>query len=396
MPNPRSIVCLGLLSVALLGATPVLGRPGRARAPIRAGYLERVIADRLNSPVSMAIAPDGRILVCEQGGRLRMIAHDSLRARAFVTLPVHVDLEQGLLGVAFDPAFESNHHVFVCYTATTPAPHNRISRFTASGDTALAGSEQVLFDLDDVTAPVHVGGALHFGSDGKLYVGTGENGEGGFSQSLRSTHGKLLRLNADGTIPEDNPFYALAEGRHRAIWARGFRNLFAFDVQPGTGRIFANDVGGSAYEEVDDVVAGANYGWPVYEGPGTDTSYHFPIHSYGHGAGCAITGGCFFSPDQTRFPERWRGGYFYAEYCLNQIRWIDPASPAAYTVFGRTRVPGPVDLRVGPEGDLIYLARGNSSAVGGDNTSSGMVVRISRAPVRPPGARPAAGATPQR
>jgi len=363
-------------------AGPVLIPPRGTRIPdrIHAGFVETVIADSLNSPVSMAFAPDGRVFVCEQGGRLRVIKHDSLLARSFVTVPASVGAEEGLLGVAFDPGFKRSHRVYVCYTVASPTRHNRIARYTAAGDTARAGSAVTIFELDDNLDHVHVGGALRFGLDGKLYAGTGENGDGALSQSLRSTHGKLLRINPDGSIPSDNPFFETASGRYRAIWARGLRNAFALDVQPGTGRIFINDVGGDAYEEVDEGLPGANYGWPMFEGPGSNPRFRSPIHGYDRGDGCAITGGTFYHPSKpsnARFPREWWGGYFYAEYCRDEIRWIDPVSPSKYTVFGTTLAPGPVDLRVGPDGHLYYLARGNSDPVGGDNTSRGMVVRVS-------------------
>ena len=139
-------------------------------------------------------------------------------------------------------------------------------------------------------------------------------------------------------------------------------------------------MGGDAYEEVDEGEAGANYGWPMVEGPGEQPRLRSPIHSYGHDAGCAITGGAFYgpsNPSSARFPREWWGRYFYEEYCRNEIRWIDPASPARYAVFGTTLVPGPVDLCVGPDGCLYYLARGNSDPVGGSDTSRGAVVRVS-------------------
>jgi glucose/arabinose dehydrogenase len=359
-------------------ASPTHG--ARIADRMRAGFAETVIADSIDSPVSMAIAPDGRVFVCEQGGRLRVIQNDAMLARPFVTLPVSVGAEEGLLAVAFDPHFEKNHWIYLCYTAATPTRHNRIERYTATGDTARAGSATAIFDLDDNVDHVHVGGALRFGRDGKLYAGTGENGVGERSQSLRSTHGKLLRINPDGSIPADDPFYSIASGRHRAIWARGLRNAFALDVQPGTGRIFIDDVGGDRFEEVNEGVAGANYGWPMAEGPSDSPRLRAPIHSYGHDAGCAITGGAFYYvPPGARssFPHEWSGRYFYAEFCRSEIRWIDPAAPARYAVFGTTLVAGPVDLRVGPDGSLYYLARGNSNPVGGEGTSRGIVVRVS-------------------
>src|SRR5207249_1987602 len=111
------------------------------------------------------------------------------------------------------------------------------SRFTANGNTALPGSEVVLLDLDNLssTATNHNGGAIHFGLDGKLYIGVGENATGTNSQTLANLLGKMLRINADGSIPTDNPFYATATGNNRAIWAIGLRNPFTFAVQPGTG-----------------------------------------------------------------------------------------------------------------------------------------------------------------
>jgi glucose/arabinose dehydrogenase len=373
-----SAVAAAPAPAATASAAPIHG--SRTTDRIHAGFAETVIADSIDSPVSMAVAPDGRVFVCEQGGRLRLIKDDALRARPFVTLPVSVGAEEGLLGVAFDPHFERNHWVYVCYTAASPTRHNRIERYTALGDTVRAGSATAIFEMDDNGYHVHVGGALRFGRDGKLYAGTGENGIGERSQSLRSTHGKLLRIDPDGRIPKDNPFYSIASGNHRAIWARGLRNAFALDVQPGTGRIFINDVGGDRFEEVNEGIAGANYGWPMLEGPGESKRLTGPIHSYGHDAGCAITGGAFYSvPAEARapFPHEWSGRYFYAEFCRNEIRWIDPATPARYTVFGTTLVPGPVDLRVGPEGSLYYLARGNSNPVGGEGTARGIVVRVS-------------------
>lgn len=361
--------------LVLLAVLPGVAHAEHAEYSIRPGFTEQVIADSLDSPVSMAIAPDGRIFVCEQGGRLRVIKRGVLLVKPFVTVPTAAEVEEGLLGVAFDPQFTRNHAVYVCYTAIAPTRHNRIVRFIASGDTALPNA-QTIFELDDHLAHMHVGGALRFGPDGTLYVGTGENGEGGFSQSLRSTSGKLLRIRADGSIPEDNPFFTIASGSRRAIWARGLRNAFAFDIQPRTGRIFINDVGGSAFEEIDEGVAGANYGWPVFEGPGNQEGFRDPIHSYDHTSGCAITGGAFYDPPVVRFPREWVGRYFYAEYCGNEIRWIDPAAPARAQTFGKTAVQGPLDLRVGPDGALYYLAHGNSNPVGGDHTSSGSVVRI--------------------
>jgi hypothetical protein len=173
--------------------------------------------------------------------------------------------------------------------------HNRVSRFTATGDTAAPGSEAVILELNNLSSATnHNGGAIHFGPDGKLYIGVGENANRANSQTLSNLLGKMLRINADGTIPPDNPFYNTATGNNRAIWALGLRNPFTFAFQPGTTRLFINDVGESTYEEINDGIAGSNYGWPTTEGPTSNPSFRSPIYFYGHGTsnttGCAIVG----------------------------------------------------------------------------------------------------------
>src|SRR5262249_29531611 len=155
------------------------------------------------------------------------------------------------------------------------------------------------------------------GIDGKLYIGVGENANGANSQSLNTLLGKMLRINPDGSIPGDNPFVTTATGVNRAIWALGLRNPFTFAVQPGTGRIFINDVGQNTFEEINEGVAGANYGWPAAEGPSTDPAFRNPLFYYGHGSGdslgFAITGGAFYNPATVQFPADYVGDYFFAD-----------------------------------------------------------------------------------
>lgn len=374
------IAHLVLLLLAAAHAAHALPRRGEAVPhSVQAGFVETVIADSLDSPISMAFAPDGRLFVCEQDGALRVIKDGQLLSRPFVVTPSYIFDEQGLLSVAFHPQFASNGWVYALFTVLTPTRHNRIVRYTASGDTALAGSAVTIFDGPTNSAHFHVGGALHFGVDGKLYVSTGDNANSANAQSMSTTHGKFLRIDADGTIPTDNPFYGSTTGVNRSIWALGLRNVFTFAIQPGTGRIFLNDVGENAFEEVNEAVAGRNFGWPNREGPGGAPTYTDPIHWYGHANGCAITGGTFYNPPVAPFPPVWVGRYFYAEYCENEIRWIDPAAPGSFSVFGPTIAAGPVDLRVSPSGDLHYLSRGDSDLGGGVGSSLGIVVRVSYA-----------------
>jgi glucose/arabinose dehydrogenase len=229
-------------------------------------FTESLVADGLSSPTTMEFAPDGRLFVCQQTGELRVIKNGILQASPFVTLPVDSYNERGLLGIAFDPGFVTNGFLYLYYTATTPTTHNRVSRFTANGDLAIPGSEFVLLDLNNLNAGNHNGGAIRFGLDGKLYIATGDNDVSANSQTLSNLLGKMLRINSDGSIPADNPFYNATSGNNRAIWALGLRNPFTFAFQPGTGRMFINDVGQDSWEEIDDGVAGSNYGWPACEG----------------------------------------------------------------------------------------------------------------------------------
>ena len=192
---------------------------------------------------------------------------------------------------------------------------------------AVPGSETLILRLDDLSgATNHNGGALHFGPDGKLYIAVGENANGANSQTLSNLLGKLLRLNADGSIPSDNPFFNSASGQNRAIWALGLRNPYTFAFQRGTNRMFINDVGQSTWEEINDGVAGSNYGWPTTEGPTADPRFRSPIFWYGRSpsttGGCAITGGVFYNPPAVQFPASYVGRYFFADFCSGWIEYL--------------------------------------------------------------------------
>jgi glucose/arabinose dehydrogenase len=311
----------------------------------------------------MVIAPDGRVFVCLQGGQLRVIKNGTLLETPFLSVAVDSNGERGLLGVAFDPDFTTNQYVYVYYTALNPS-HNRVARFTANGDVAVAGSEALILRLPDLTtATSHNAGAIHFGVDGKLYVAVGDNGDAASAQSLDNPLGKLLRIDKDGGIPSDNPFVTTAQGQNRAIWALGLRNPFTFAVQPGTGLVFINDVGAAKWEEINRGLAGANYGWPTCEGACATPGFTNPIFAYRHGSsstrGCAITGGAFYNAATEPFPTEFVGQYFFADYCSGWIRRLDPSTAKA-TDFA-AGIVSPVDLRVGDDGALYYLTRYDGS-----------------------------------
>lgn len=332
-------------------------------ATLPAGFTETSI-NGLSNSTAMEIAPDGRIFVCQQGGSLRVIKNGVLLSTPFLTLTVDANGERGLLGIAFDPNFASNNFLYVYYTVPSTPRHNRVSRFTANGDVVVPGSERIILELDNLsTATNHNGGAIHFGPDGKLYAAVGENANPANAQTLSNMLGKVLRINSDGTIPTDNPFFNAAVGNNRSIWTLGLRNPFTFAFQPGTGRVFINDVGQSAWEEINDGIAGSNYGWPNTEGATSNPAFRSPLFAYGHGfsltTGCAIAGGAFYNPTSVQFPLSYVGQYFFADLCSGWIRVFDPATGTA-SGFA-TNISSPVDLKVGADGSLYYLARGSGA-----------------------------------
>jgi glucose/arabinose dehydrogenase len=276
----------------------------------------------------MALLPDGRILVCEQSGKIRVIENGVLRSTPYLTIDADSFSEHGLLGITLDPAFDTNHFFYVYYTAKTPNVHNRVSRFTAGATIADPASEVVLFDMDESIGPLgwHQGGNLGFGTDGKLYVAVGDDRNGTNSQSFTTLFGKILRINSDGSIPSDNPFFSTLSGKYRAIWSLGLRNpySFAFSKQ---GQMFINDVGEETWEEINVGARGGNYGWPDTEGVTNDLRFISPFLAYGHGfqdntVGCAITAGAFYEPTILQFPQEYSGIYFYAEFFQGWIRTV--------------------------------------------------------------------------
>ena len=328
-------------------------------ATLPAGFTETAISG-LSNPTAMEIAPDGRIFVCQQGGALRVIKNGAVLSTPFLTLPVDPSGERGLLGIAFDPNFATNNFLYLYYTVPSNPRRNRVSRFTANGDVVVPGSETVIWELNDLTgATNHNGGAIHFGPDGKLYIAVGEKATASNAQSFVNMLGKVLRINSNGTIPTDNPFFNTASGNNRSIWALGLRNPFTFAFQPGTGRMFINDVGQNSWEEINDGIAGSNYGWPNTEGMTSNPQFRSPLFVYDHNQGCAIAGGAFYNPTTVQFPPTFVGKYFFADLCGGWIRLFNPATGTASDFA--SGISQPVDLKVGADGALYYLSRGSGA-----------------------------------
>lgn len=329
---------------------------------VPSGYAVSTFASGLNQPTAMAFAPDGRLFVAEKPGDVRVVdASGQLEATPFVTLQVDTNEERGVIGVTLDPNFETNHFVYVYYTSTDGSIHNRLSRFTADGNVAAAGSETVLLDLPTLGAANHNGGALAFGPDGKLYLGVGDNAVGENSPSLDTPFGKILRLNSDGSVPSDNPFLSQTTGVNQYIWAKGLRNPFTIDFSPG-GELFINDVGEATFEEIDIGAAGADYGWPSSEGATTDPGITGPIYTYGHKpSGEAIIGGAFLDD----------GFYYFGDLNEGFIRRMN-VSTREVSDFG-SGLDSPVAFDKGPDGALYTVS-----------VDTGDVTKIAALPVSPP------------
>lgn len=375
---------------AVLALMAFLAQMSAATLP--SGFAEVQVAGGLN-PTTMAFAPDGRIFLCEKQGILRLVKNGALVATPVFDISNAVDSwnERGLGSVCVDPAFSTNGWIYVYYTAKSPSSHNRISRFTVSGDTASVASELILLDATNLsTVGWHNGGGLRFGKDGKLYVGTGENANGPNAQDSSNLLGKLLRLNKDGSIPTDNPNYGTLSGTNRAIVAFGLRNPFTIAVQPGSGLLYIGNVG-TTYEEIEryetgSVPIGLNYGWPGIDGRRTNqtapTGYRDPAYAYDHGGGegTALCGGDFYnptSPASGAFPSTYTGRYFFCDY-RGWIKYIDPANPGVRLDFA-TNINRPIDVEIAPDGSLWYIARaGTGGGSDADNTATtnGSVWRV--------------------
>ena len=344
------------------------------------GFAEVLVAQNLD-PTAMALSPDGRIFITEKNGRVLIAENGQLLPDPFLILDVDNYNERGLSGIAFHPGFAQNGYLYLYYTVKGEN-HNRVSRFTADGNYVVAGSEIVLMDIDQLNGTIHNAGSMMFGVDGKLFISVGDGANGVAPQELNSLLGKILRINDDGTIPEDNPFYHEASGVYRAIYALGLRNSFSMAVQPGTGRILATEVGAGSWEEVNEILPGRNYGWSVIEGPiagqTPPANYMDPVFSYTHGQGCAAVGAAFYNPEMQMFPQVYVGKFFFADYCQGYIKYLNPDNPAVALVFA-TNINRPLNFVVAPDGTMYYLARaglGGGSEEDNTATNNGTLWRV--------------------
>jgi len=323
----------------------------------------------LNEPTNMLFTPDGRMLITERGGTI-WVAQPNATAvdpTPVLTVPsVNTADERGLLGIALDPNFASNGFLYVFYTNAT-TQKNQVSRFTMVGNAASLGSQQMIWQNDDRADIWHQGGDMHFGPDGKLYVAVGDHLLPNSSQSLTSYNGKILRMNADGSAPTDNPFYDGSGPNKDTIWALGFRNPFRFSFDSANGRMYVGDVGQSTWEEVDLTTRGANYGWPTCEGNCSDAQMTNPIYTYNHANrdACVIGG---FVYRGTQFPSDYQGTYIFGDYSQRWFKRLtldaNGRSTGAVNFIPADGTPdviengAPVAAIMGPDGSLYYVDNG--------------------------------------
>ncbi len=397
----------------------VLGGPPATTWP--SGFDEEIVAEGLDKPTAFAFAPDGRIFVAEQAGRVRIIGADGrLLPTPFATVTVDANGDRGLKGIELDRDFPSVPYVYLSYTSdTAPASPiypfsrvHRVTRLTASGDQAMPGSEIVLVDGIPSDSFFDVGGALRFGSDGKLYVGTGDGAADMAvsslalrSSDLNALSGKVLRLNPDGSAPTDNPFYTTPDAARSKVWESGFKNPEKAALRWATGGLYVNDPGRTSWEEINLGTAGQALGWPCYEGstPEPDFTSAFPADcaavgntppAYGYARtteGGRIAGGVFYHG--TTYPSEYEDKYFVADYEQSWIQEIQFGSAGEFIAihpFG-TGNGGfrPVDLQVGPGGQLHYLNIGKDLA-----SPTGTVSRIDYVGAGNHAPKPVATATP--
>ncbi len=323
------------------------------------GFHGEVVARGITGATALAVAADGRIFVCEQPGKLRVIKDGTLLSQPFLTVEADHTWERGLIGVALDPGFAHNFFVYVCYVTPKPFVHHRISRFTARGDVALTGSEVVLFEGDDQAKlggdvpGGHQGGAIHFGNDGKLYCALGDqtagrraraddvSGQAAAAQSRRLDPGRQP-LWREGTrqVPGD-----LGTWPPQSVYLRGAaRNRTDHDQRRGQRDLGGNQRGPGRH----------NYGWPDSEGPTADRRFRPPVHHY---PAASIAGGAFCpSRKLGGFPSRYQGKYFFMDFVRGWIKTLDPGHPESVETFA-TGLTRPVDLAFGADGPLYVLVR---------------------------------------
>ncbi len=367
------------------------------------GFTNHVVLDGLAQPTGMAFLPDGRLLITEKSGEVVITdpgSPDPVRD-PYLSLPnVSTAGPLGLRAIAVDGEFDDYSYIYLWYPDSTTQKLT-LARYTHAGSVADPASRLVVFEDPDVLPGYanccHLGGLLTWGPDDALWLGVGDkdtnalNNSAGEAQDPALAHGKLLRLQRDGSAGTGNPFDDAGGPNLDSVWAMGLRNPWKGTWDRATERLVFGEVGQDAWEDINVVDpfdgGGENFGWPDCEGPCTDDRFTDPLHSYAQGlpwtsARASITGGPVYRGNM--FPSEWVGRYFFGDFANHVIRYLElgdgyDVSPTS-TVGADETIPfatdvGPiVDLIEGPDGALYYLSiwePGNP-----DQGSSGYVGRI--------------------
>ncbi len=377
-------------------------------------FVNELVVPGISAATTIAFLPDGRLLVGELTNTIWVVQPGSSAPDPVPFLQIDnpgLRAEQGLLDVLPDPNFAQNGHYYVYYTKTHGGfdNRNRLSRFTASGNTTDPTTEMILWEDFWWAGTDHQGGSIALGSDGKLYLSIGDLTSTFQPQRLDHYGGKILRLNLDGSIPTDNPFYDGAGPNKDEIWALGFRNPFRMSIDPVTGRMYLGDVGEnsttSSIEEINLVTRGANYGWPLCEGSCGVAGMTNPVYQYVHAShDAAVIGGLVYRGSQ--FPPEYVGSYFYGDFTQNFIRRLllnSDGTVASQQSFWPSNgslddpsVGDIVKLLVGPDGALYFVDIGFTNH---DETHTAAIRRIrwtsgNQPPVCVASATPTSGAAP--
>jgi glucose/arabinose dehydrogenase len=328
----------------------------------------------LETPWAIDIAPDGRVFISERPGRIRVIKDGRLLPEPWMTLDAAESGEAGLLGLALDPNFSNNGYLYAAYTyrAGFNRLRNRLVRLREVARSNTGVLDKVLIDNLPGSGN-HDGGRVRFGPDGKLYWTTGDAQSARLAQDLKSLAGKILRLDADGAIPGDNPMPS------SYVYSYGHRNPQGLAWQPGTGRLYATEHGPSGFQgccrdEINFIEAGKNYGWPEIRGDQTKDGMVSPVIHAGTNETWAPAGAVF----ATHGP--WKGSLLFTglrgqtlyrlELDASDARKATKLDRLFYRRFGRLR-----DVAEGPDGSL-YLLTSNRDGRGTPSAGDDKVLRI--------------------